>query len=80
VARLQQATGAALAIYGAERLPVGRGFQVHFEELPAENFDEVALNRAMEKLVRACPSQYLWGYNRYKVPEGTEPPAQRETR
>ena len=25
-----------------------------------------SLNRALESLVRECPEQYLWGYNRYK--------------
>ena len=74
IAKLQQATGAALVALGVERLPEGRGYQVRFDELPTENFDEAALNRALETLVRACPSQYLWGYNRYKIPEGTQPP------
>jgi KDO2-lipid IV(A) lauroyltransferase len=74
IAKLQQATGAALVTVGVERLPEGRGYHVRFEELPAENFDEAALNRALETLVRACPAQYLWGYNRYKVPEGTVAP------
>ena len=36
------------------------------------------LNRAIEELVRRCPAQYLWAYNRYKVPAGVEPPEQRE--
>ncbi|MDR2991754.1 MAG: lysophospholipid acyltransferase family protein, partial [Burkholderiaceae bacterium] len=26
------------------------------------------INRAMESLIRLCPSQYLWGYGRYKTP------------
>jgi KDO2-lipid IV(A) lauroyltransferase len=26
------------------------------------------INQAMESLVRACPSQYLWSYDRYKSP------------
>jgi KDO2-lipid IV(A) lauroyltransferase len=29
-----------------------------------------AINRSMETLVAACPSQYLWGYDRYKAPRG----------
>jgi KDO2-lipid IV(A) lauroyltransferase len=33
-----------------------------------------AINAAMEDLIRQCPEQYLWGYNRYKVPAGAEPP------
>jgi KDO2-lipid IV(A) lauroyltransferase len=39
------------------------------------NLDEAVLNRAIEALVRRCPAQYLWGYNRYKVPAGVEKPA-----
>jgi KDO2-lipid IV(A) lauroyltransferase len=31
------------------------------------------LNRALEALVRECPEQYLWGYNRYKTPRGAKP-------
>ena len=31
------------------------------------------LNRAIEALVRECPGQYLWGYNRYKTPRGAKP-------
>jgi KDO2-lipid IV(A) lauroyltransferase len=27
----------------------------------------------VERLVRACPEQYLWGYNRYKRPAGAPP-------
>jgi Kdo2-lipid IVA lauroyltransferase/acyltransferase len=26
-------------------------------------------------VIRRCPEQYLWGYNRYKVPAGVQPPA-----
>ena len=26
------------------------------------------INSAMEDLVRQCPAQYLWGYERYKQP------------
>ena len=33
------------------------------------------LNRALETIIRVCPQQYLWGYNRYKVPAGVTPPA-----
>jgi Kdo2-lipid IVA lauroyltransferase/acyltransferase len=26
------------------------------------------VNRAMERLILACPQQYLWGYDRYTAP------------
>ena len=32
------------------------------------------INLEIEALVRECPTQYLWGYNRYKHPGGAEPP------
>jgi len=74
VRRLQQMSDAAVIMAFAERLPEGRGYRLHLEELPAERLDEAALNRAIEAQVRRCPEQYLWGYNRYKVPGGAEPP------
>lgn len=74
IGRLRQATGAAVVMAFAERLPHGRGYQLHLESLPTENLDESTLNRAVEALVRRCPAQYLWSYNRYKVPAGVEKP------
>jgi KDO2-lipid IV(A) lauroyltransferase len=73
VRRLRQASGAALIMAFAERLPEGRGYRLHLEEL-AGDLDEAALNRAVEAQVRRCPEQYLWSYNRYKTPAGAEPP------
>jgi KDO2-lipid IV(A) lauroyltransferase len=32
----------------------------------------LATNQAMEGLIRELPSQYLWGYNRYKAPRSAE--------
>lgn len=75
VGRLQQATGAAVIMVFAERLSRGRGYHMHFEELPTADFDEAALNRAIEAQVRRRPEQYLWSYYRYKGPPGEAPPA-----
>ena len=58
----------------AERLPQGRGYRLHLEELSADRTDEAALNQAIEALVRRSPEQYLWSYNRYKIPAGAPPP------
>jgi len=30
--------------------------------------DAAVMNRGLESLIRECPTQYLWGYNRYKSP------------
>ena len=32
------------------------------------------INAAMEQLIARSPAQYLWSYNRYKVPRGAPPP------
>jgi len=75
VGRLQQASDAALVFCYAERLPAGEGFRLHLEalagELPADRREAARkVNEMVEKLVRECPAQYLWGYNRYKRPAG----------
>ena len=74
-ARLAQQSGAVLGVLWAERLPRGRGWIVHAQELadpPAPGADEAAaaaaINRSMEAVIRQCPAQYLWGYDRYKAP------------
>ncbi len=74
VRRLQQTSGAAAIMAFAERLPDGRGYRLHLEELPADRLDEASLNRAIEAQVRRCPEQYLWSYNRFKIPAGAPPP------
>jgi Kdo2-lipid IVA lauroyltransferase/acyltransferase len=61
----------------ARRLPGGEGFEIVLRPLPAPLPGESAtrrVNRALEALVRECPGQYLWGYNRYKIPKGARPP------
>jgi KDO2-lipid IV(A) lauroyltransferase len=77
--RLQEASGAALVFCFAERLPRGEGFEMHFlphaDALPADRLAAARrVNEMVERLVRACPMQYLWGYNRYKRPAGAPPP------
>ncbi len=81
VGRLAEKTGAPVLLGYAERLPRGRGYRLQVlhmpEPLPGESAQR-RLNRGIEELVRRCPSQYLWAYNRYKVPAGVAPPARRE--
>ena len=78
VGRLQQASDAAVVFCYAERLARGEGFRLHFTALDAPlplDRGEAArrVNEEVEKLVRRCPEQYLWGYNRYKRPAGAPP-------
>ena len=68
VRKLQQSTGASLISVFSKRLPCGTGFELEFDPAASENFDESALNRLVENLVRRCPEKYLWSYNRHKVP------------
>lgn len=78
VARLQQATDAAIVFCYAERLPGGTGYRLHLRPLDAplpEDRRAAAqrVNEMVETLVRECPEQFLWGYNRYKRPAGAPP-------
>jgi KDO2-lipid IV(A) lauroyltransferase len=74
----RQFDAVVLFVYG-ERLPGGRGFRIHLKRLadPLSGdaaHDAAMMNRHLETLIRERPTQYLWGYNRYKVPAGAEPP------
>ncbi len=77
VGRLMESSGAAVVMTYAERLPHGEGYDLHFEPLEFVPGISVArqINAAVEKAVRTSPAQYLWSYNRYKVPVGIAPPA-----
>jgi KDO2-lipid IV(A) lauroyltransferase len=76
-------TGASVLLTYAERLPYGAGYHVHFLPLSAPLFgtteEKVAqLNGEIERVIRQCPGQYLWGYNRYKQPAGVSFPSEGE--
>ena len=80
-ARLAQ-TGASVIFAYAERLPEGRGFILScrppLSPLPVDDLEETAaaINQELMQLISCCPEQYLWGYNRYKTPRGSneQPP------
>jgi Kdo2-lipid IVA lauroyltransferase/acyltransferase len=80
-ARLVQQTGAVPLLTWGERLPRGAGYTVHFEAfdealpagLAAQAECAAIVNRAMERLIRQRPQQYLWGYHRYKQPRDGAP-------
>jgi len=82
-ARLIQQTGAVPLLIWGERLAHGAGYRVRVsalgEDLPATDPTQAesaaVINRAMERLIRQCPGQYLWGYNRYKTPRAADPSA-----
>ena len=74
-------TGATVIFAYAERLHYGAGYHMQLFSLSAALSGDSAqraaqLNAELESLIRRCPDQYLWGYNRYKRPAGAElPPA-----
>lgn len=74
--RLARRTGAPVFIAYVERLPWGRGYEIHFHEVPDSIRDPdedralATLNAAVERCVRALPEQYQWGYRRFR----TRPP------
>jgi KDO2-lipid IV(A) lauroyltransferase len=79
LARLQEASGAAIVFCYAQRLPRGAGYDLHLvpleSPLPADRREAArTVNAMVERLVRECPVQYLWGYNRFKRPAGAPPP------
>jgi KDO2-lipid IV(A) lauroyltransferase len=76
-ARLAHAARAQILLVWCERLSWGRGYRLHvrpFERAGAGALSQDAaeaaaqINRSMEMLVRECPQQYLWSYDRYKAP------------
>jgi len=79
-ARLVQQTGAVPLLIWGERLPHGAGYTVRVsalgETLPTDDATQAEsaaiINRAMERLIRQCPQQYLWGYHRYKTPRSAD--------
>ncbi len=72
-ARLAQQGDTVLLLIWGERLSWGRGFRIHVRAWPGELAADPRVaagqvNAAMERLIRECPAQYLWGYARYKQP------------
>lgn len=74
--KLAQRDDIACFLAYAKRLPRGAGYAITIRPYPKSQSGETParlLNRALEDLVRECPEQYLWGYNRYKTPAGARP-------
>lgn len=72
-ARLAQ-TGATVLFAYAERLHYGAGYHLKLFAANGAVATPADVNREIERLVRLCPEQYLWGYNRYKIPAGAPLP------
>lgn len=83
--KLAQQSGAAVLAIWAERLAAGGGYAVcvaplsHALPLRDGQSEEAwtlaaaaAINSSMETVIRLLPTQYLWGYHRYKQPRSME--------
>lgn len=78
-ARLIQQSGATVLVGWGERLAWAQGYRIHVEPLLQDGAilsDDLLIactqiNMAMERTILRCPSQYLWGYARYKQPRMT---------
>ncbi len=71
-AKLSQSKASIVYAVG-QRLPNARGFKLCFYAPQKELTGTIearaqAINADIEMLIRTCPEQYLWGYNRYKTP------------
>lgn len=76
-ARLTETGATPLFVWG-ERLEGGKGFRLRFrpplQEITGATVARAQkINQEIEALIREKPEQYLWGYNRYKHPDGAEP-------
>jgi KDO2-lipid IV(A) lauroyltransferase len=79
-AKIAERPNVACFVAFARRLPRGGGYDIQLRPLPEALPGERAtrrVNRAIESLIRECPGQYLWSYNRYKTPKGAKPLAAR---
>jgi len=76
IGRLAEASGAPVVMCYNERLPNGAGYVLHFAPLTFDMSRSIPqqMNSALEEVIRNHPEQYLWSYNRYKVPRGALPP------
>ncbi|MFA7399883.1 MAG: lysophospholipid acyltransferase family protein [Sideroxydans sp.] len=76
IGRLIQVSGAPVVMCHSERLSDGEGFALYFSPLTFDHEQSIPkqMNESLETVIRKHPAQYLWSYNRYKVPRGALPP------
>jgi len=76
--KLARQAGVPIVLTAGERLAGGKGWRMHYVRLPEPLPDDpramaLLINQSMETLIRRFPEQYLWSYNRYKVPADAPP-------
>lgn len=83
--KLASMTNAIVIVAACERLPKGQGWRMHYlrapDDLPEDPRAQAQLfNEMMQSLISRFPTQYLWGYHRYKRPKQAPPPPGESTR
>jgi len=74
--KLAARSRAPVVIGWAERLPRGAGYRLHWHRVAEPVWDPqpetaaAAMNRAIERVVMACPGQYQWTYRRFSRRSG----------
>lgn len=77
-AKLALQTKVPVVLTAGERLARGKGWKIHYvrlEEPFPESIEGMVelINEGMERLIMRFPEQYLWSYNRYKIPPEAPP-------
>ena len=76
--KFAKTTGALVVMVACVRLSRGAGYRLAFTPLAPFSGDAAVsarqLNAAVERAISLAADQYLWSYNRYKVPGGLTPP------
>jgi len=66
--KLAEKSGAQVLMAFGERLSNGLGYHIHIKPIGHGGISTPALlNQEIERAIAVCPSQYIWGYDRYKV-------------
>jgi KDO2-lipid IV(A) lauroyltransferase len=78
IGRLAKGSNASILMIYAERLGDGAGYNLNVEPLSVDFSKSVPrqINAALERVIAVSPSQYLWSYNRYKIPSGVATPTE----
>lgn len=65
--KLAKKTGAQVLMVFGERLSYGLGYSIHIRPIADGGINTPSLlNAEIERTIMQCPTQYLWGYDRYK--------------
>ncbi|MDH3979493.1 MAG: lysophospholipid acyltransferase family protein [Gammaproteobacteria bacterium] len=80
LSRLTAKNATPIVFVWCERLSWGRGYHLHFRKPPESSYSKdtahsaAGINQAVENCIRECPTQYQWGYRRFRTrPEGDAP-------